>query len=136
MNKSFKVLMATGVLICGTMGLIFTQSQSSAASSRKTSALQSGSNTSISTQRVVLAPAHKLHMVVTAYDQNQKISRQTYSYRLFRNGKVAKTGLVSNGHTTRVIKAKPGNYSLRVYRQQKQVSFSGGLSTSDQPHFV
>lgn len=136
MNKLVKLLMTTVVLICGTVGLIFSQSPSSAASSRKTSALQTEGKASISTQRVVLTPAHKLHMVVTAYDKDQNVSHQTYSYRLFRNGKLVDTGRFADGHTTRTITAKPGNYSLRVYSHQKQVSFSGGLSTSDQPHFV
>ncbi|GAX08349.1 hypothetical protein IWT5_01503 [Secundilactobacillus silagincola] len=136
MKKPFKLLIAAVFLICGAAGLMFTQSQPTAASSRKTSALQQTSQASISTRRVILTPAHQLHLVITAYDQNQAISHHTYTYRLYRNGKSVDTVSFSSGHTTRAVKAKPGYYSLRVYDGQQRVNFSGGLSTSDQPHFV
>ncbi|GAW99447.1 hypothetical protein IWT30_01417 [Secundilactobacillus mixtipabuli] len=136
MNRTIKLIIAGLSLVFMAMGLIFSQSQPTAASSRKTSALQNASQTSVSTRRVTLSDTHQLHVIITAYDNNQNVSHQRYSYRLFRNGKRIAVRTFSDGHATNVISARPGNYSLRVYDQQKQVSFSGGISTSNQPHFV
>ncbi|GAX01689.1 hypothetical protein [Secundilactobacillus silagei] len=136
MNKPFKLSMGLIVLASIITVLMFGQSQASAALNRKTSALKQADRASVSTKRVALTPTHQLHVVVTAYDKNQNISHHKYSYKLFRNGKSVRTISFSNGHTTRAIKAKPGNYSVRVYSHHKNINFSGGVSTSDQPHFV
>jgi len=136
MNKPFKLSMGLVVLACIVTVLLFGQSQASAALARKTSALKQADRTSASTRRVALTPTHRLHVVITAYDKNQNISHHKYSYQLFRNGKSVRTISFTNGHTTRAIKAKPGNYSVHVYSHHKNVTFNGGVSTSDQPHFV
>lgn len=136
MKKPLKIAIVAMIMACGTAGPLFGHGQPTAAASRRTSALQQTNLASISTRRVALRPMNKLHMVVTAYDQNGNICHHQYSYRLFRNGRSVDTGSFSDGHMTRAIKVKPGNYSLRVYNGQKQVTFSGGISTSNQPHFV
>lgn len=136
MKKLFKIAIAAVIMICGTASVLFGQGQPTAAASRKTSALQQATPTSISTRQVALRPTHQLHIVVTAYDQKENICHHQYSYQLFRNGKSVDSGTFSDGHMTRAIKARPGNYSLRVYNGQQRVNFSGGISTSNQPHFV
>lgn len=127
------------------MGLIFTclgvswvigQGNLAAAATRHTSALKQVATNSVSTRRVIVTPSHKLHVVITAYDENQKVDHHRYQYRLFRNGKRYGTISFSNGHTTKALKVKPGNYSVRVYDKKHQASFSGGISSSDQPHFI
>lgn len=136
MDKLIKMSVLT--LVLGVLGAIGLDSHDPAviAATRHTSALKQVGTHSIATKRVIVTPRHQLHVVVTAYDVNQKESYQTYKYRLFRNGKRYRTFTFKNGHTTQAIKVKPGNYSLRVYGNHGKISFSGGISSSDQPHFV
>ncbi|MTV81318.1 hypothetical protein [Secundilactobacillus folii] len=136
MDKRIK--MSVIMLALGFLGLNWLNSQGfpAAAATRHTSALKQVTTRSVSTKRVTVTPTHRLHVVITAYNANQKESHRRYTFRLFRNGKRYKTLTFKNGHTTQAIKVKPGNYSVRVYGNSKNNSFSGGISSSNQPHFV
>ncbi|ANZ61026.1 hypothetical protein AYR62_10945 [Secundilactobacillus paracollinoides] len=102
---------------------------------RLTSAIQKGT-TSQSTRRVTVRPTTKLHVVLTAYDNNQVTSTKTFTYKIFRYGKLYKTYHVKNGHVATAVKVKPGKYSVRAYDGNNTVTFTGGISSSNEPHFI
>lgn len=135
MTKKAKII---GIIVSFmTVACIWTVGQAHAvfAAVRLTSAIQKGT-TSQSTRLITVRPTKKLHVVLTAYDENQVTSTKTFTYKIFRYGKVYKTYRVKNGYVATAIKVTPGKYSVRAYDGNNAVTFSGGISSSNAPHFI
>ncbi|GAA3604254.1 hypothetical protein [Secundilactobacillus similis] len=127
-------LLVVGWVLLGS--LTSERAVSSQAATRLTSSLQSSQNATQTTRRVTVRHHRKLHVVLTAYQADMQPSRYHFHYGIYRSGQLVKRGVVTNGHTVQSYQLRPGKYSLRVSHGSHQVTLTGGISSSNTPHFV